>query len=723
MGSVLVLIASQQSVFAQDDIVEEPLDESVDEIVVEEPVEVSGTIAVPLSGMGQAVRIGNLSATPSTTSLGVVEIGETVNTEVVLTHTGGTDSPAIEIGAVDVFGQSAAELSTSFGGFTSLSPGESITVGIAFTPAVTGSKSGGLTLEVAGATAPFVILLEAQARYPYLAEIGSSESSLGFGQVFPNLTSSRSVVLTNTGEEGAPMLNVLSAQITGEHASSFEMNFEPVVLASGELYEFDITLQDAAVGVKQATLAIEHDGNNFALSIPLEGKVVTPADVPVSFDQKNIATDIDNGTTLAFGPDDKLYIGQQDGSIHVFNAQRSGNGNYSVNKLEVINLIKNVQNHDDDGDVNNAISERLLTGIYLTGTAAQPVIWAASSDPRIGGGPSGADKNLDTNSGILHKLTKSGGTWSKQDVVRGLPRSEENHASNGITFKDGKLLLMSGGFTNSGLPSNNFAETSEYALSAALLEIDVDAIGNSTYDLPTLDDEDRPGDPDNNDPFGGNNGKNQAMLVSGGPVQIYSPGYRNAYDIVLTQSGRLYTFDNGPNAGWGGEAGGAACSNDYMDGGKTHIDHLHYITRGFYAGHPNPVRGNKSNTFNDSNPQSPIEVAANPDECQYKGPKSDGSLTSIQGSTNGIDEYTADNFFGTMVGDIIAVTLSSKAVTRVELNGAGTKATSKETIANLSGAVAPLDLVVQGEDDLFPGTIWVVDFQNSDLFVLEPDDY
>jgi len=578
-------------------------------------------------------------------------------------------------------------------------------------------------LDVEGASGPFVILLEADARFPFLAELASSESSLSFGQVFPNLTSSRSIVLTNTGETGAPLLNVLSVQISGENADAYQTNFQPASIGSGELYEFQLTMQDSDVGVRNATLTIEHDGNNFAAEIPLNGRVVTPTDVPVSFDQSTVNAGLDNGTTLTLGPDDKLYVGQKDGSIVVFDMQRSGNGNYSVQKLETINLIKNVQNHDDDGDVNNAISERLLTGIYLSGTAQQPVIWAASSDPRIGGGASGKDSGLDTNSGILHKLTKSGGSWSKQDVVRGLPRSEENHAPNGITFKDGKLLIMVGGFTNSGLPSNNFAEVSEYALSGAMLEIDVAAIGNSTYDLPTLDDEDRPGNPDNNDPFGGNNGKNQAKLVSGGPVQVYSPGYRNAYDIVLTQGGQLYTFDNGPNVSWGGEAGGAACSNSYKDGGTTYIDHLHRVTRGFYAGHPNPVRGNKSNTFNASNPQSPIEVSANPEECQFKKTGSDESLTSISGSTNGIDEYVATNFFGTMVGDLITVTLNSKAVTRIELNDEGTDVTSKEILATLSGAKAPLDLIVHGDGDPFPGTIWIVDFQNSDLFVLEPDDY
>jgi len=155
----------------------------------------------------------------------------------------------------------------------------------------------------------------------------------------------------------------------------------------------------------------------------------------------------------------------------------------------------------------------LVTGILIEGTPTAPVIYLASSDPRQAAGPSGTDSGLDTNSGILHKLSKSGATWIKQDIVRGLPRSEENHVPNGLVKIGNKIYLVTGGNTNEGAPSNNFAFIPEYALSAAVLEIDLGAIGESTYDLPTLNDEDRPGVTDANDPFGGNNGKNQAKLI------------------------------------------------------------------------------------------------------------------------------------------------------------------------------------------------------------------
>ena len=129
----------------------------------------------------------------------------------------------------------------------------------------------------------------------------------------------------------------------------------------------------------------------------------------------------------------------------------------------------------------------MVTGILVAGTANNPEIYVASGDPRFGAGPSGNDTNLDTNSVIISRLTKNGDSWSKTDLVRGLPRSEENHQGNGMQLSaDGNTLFISmGGHTNMGVPSNNFARLPEYALSSAILEIDLAQIGNSTCLLYT----------------------------------------------------------------------------------------------------------------------------------------------------------------------------------------------------------------------------------------------
>ena len=151
-----------------------------------------------------------------------------------------------------------------------------------------------------------------------------------------------------------------------------------------------------------------------------------------------------------------------------------------------------------------------------------------------------------------------------------------------------------------------------------------DYVDEYVYALPTLDDPTRantngitgdgaqdsasgttgPADAEAADTFGGNDGRNQAKYDDGGPVQVYSPGYRNAYDVVITEAGNIYTFDNGPNNNWGGDvvddtgaaevtsetqvATNAPNLNDNTNDGDP--DNLHIVQEGTYGGHPNPTR-------------------------------------------------------------------------------------------------------------------------------------
>ena len=622
--------------------------------------------------------------------------------------------PAVEIQEAVLFGQNANEFTADFNGFQTLFPGDSIDVTVTLTPLTSGEKAAGMRLEIAGATTPYVLLFDGQARFPLTSDLSASNLEIDFGQIIQDETADASFTLSNDGESDAPLINVTAIALSGINADAFNVNFQPITLMPGEEIEVDVSLDTSTTGFRSATAEVFHDGNNGALELALEATVNEPQAIPVNFSDStlNSAIDFDNPTTLQFGPDGKLYVGELDGFVHILNVTRDSANNYSATLETTIDLIVNVQNHNDDGTT-NATKKRLLTGIHVAGTAANPVIYAASSDWRQAAGPSGNDSNLDTNSGILHKLTKTGNAWSKLDLVRGLPRSEENHVANGLVLVNNKIYLNIGGNTNEGLPSNNFAELPEYALSAAVLEIDLGMIGNTTYDLPTLD-----GPADQFDPFGGHDGLNQAMLVQDGPVQIFATGLRNAYDIVYTEANRFYVWDNGPNTGWGGQPDNS-CLNDIDNGGNKNSDGLHLISQGYYAGHPNPTRGNKANTFGG---QSPIEGPANPEECNYltPGPAS-GALTLQVSSTNGLTEYTATNFGGDMKNDLLAISLNGD-LSRVELNNAGNQVTSKSTLEDDLGA-SPLDVTTQGDDEVFPGTIWLSDFFGDEIIVLEPADY
>ncbi|QDA61300.1 malectin [Hymenobacter jejuensis] len=495
---------------------------------------------------------------------------------------------------------------------------------------------------------------------------------------------------------------------------------------------------------------------------------------------------ITNPTSLQFGPDGRLYVSQQDGVIKAFTVVKNGTNKYAVTATEIINLINLIPNHNDNGVLNASVTTRQVTGILVKGTAANPVIYVSSSDSRIGG-PSG-DLNLDTNSGIVSLLSRSGGTWSKLDLVRGLPRSEENHSSNGMQLdpQTNTLYLAQGGHTNAGSPSTNFAYTPEYALSAAILSINLTAInalptkgsGNSAYkyDLPTVDDPDRANNPDGsdpNDPFGGNDGLNQAKIVPGGPVQIFSPGYRNPYDLVITQSRRVYTIDNGANQGWGGypeNEGTANVTNNYVpnepgsstptatEGTVNNLDNLHYIgtlgtyTPGsYYGGHPTPTRANPNGaglyTHNGTSGvfrttktgPSPLPAdwppvtTANPIEGDFQMPGSSKSkaLLTFDASTNGTAEYTASNFNNALKGSLLACSYDGKIV-KISFNAAGTDVTNtrnstdklNQDLPFASGfGSTPLDIIAQGDTDVFPGTVWAATYGANAITVFEPQDF
>ncbi|WP_373493885.1 LamG-like jellyroll fold domain-containing protein, partial [Aquiflexum sp.] len=545
------------------------------------------------------------------------------------------------------------------------------------------------------------------------------------------------------------------------------------------------------------------------------------------------------GTALKFGPDNKLYLAQLNGLIRVYTIESSGHNSYSVTALQTISHVRSIPNHDDIGTPAwDGRSNRQITGIEVVGTAENPIIYVGSSDPKWGG-PSG-DKVLDTNSGIITKLTWTGTAWDVVDLVRGLPRSEENHSTNAVkhTLINNKpfLLVASGGFTNAGAPSTNFTWVTEYALSAAILSVDLDAIEalptktdpNSgrkyKYDIPTLDDPSRPNvngiyNPnqpgydgiDVGDPFGGNDGLNMAMLVAGGPVQIFSPGYRNAYDFVVTEAGKVFVTDNGPNASWGGlpenEGNANTVSNNYLTGEPgtsstrksssgeyvTNKDRLLMITNNinnyqpgsFYGGHPAPIRANPGNPytagatfpFNPGGaglytksigdeyngttlkplytqneifrtqilqpiapgspgfdqyaqtslpanwPPVPLNLR-NLNEADYRDPFL-GNLNGPQLeivtmwkiNSNGLDEYKASNFGGVLKGSLIAGR-NSGYLHLVRLNQDGSLLSLEEDKWNLNGGNS-LGVNCQGDNEIFPGTIWVATYNNI-VHILTP---
>ena len=356
-------------------------------------------------------------------------------------------------------------------------------------------------------------------------------------------------------------------------------------------------------------------------------------------------------TALVWGADGRLYVTEVDGDVKVLTiafgdadpTDGDPTASFYVTDSVTLSQVKSIPNFNDDG-TNSAQSNRQVTGIDVTAQYddsgeqvfidGKPAVtmYVTSSDSRIGAGGSGNDAGLDTNSGTITKLTQTGpDSWEAVDIVRGLARSEENHALNGLEViqefdSEGlliseRLIVANGGNANSGAPSNNFAGQQEQPYSGAILEIDLDAIGEMdvltdpdsgrsyVYDVPTLDDPTRAGTDDAGDPHGGNDGMNSAKITADSPVQIYSPGYRNAYDVEVTDDGRIFTYDNGANNSWGGRPVGEAGSTSSVDFAQA----LGYIATNLNNGEGNSNDDINLEAWNPSNKDNFHEVTRSDD--------------------------------------------------------------------------------------------------------------
>ncbi|HEX9958830.1 MAG TPA: thrombospondin type 3 repeat-containing protein, partial [Fibrella sp.] len=179
-------------------------------------------------------------------------------------------------------------------------------------------------------------------------------------------------------------------------------------------------------------------------------------------------------------------------------------------------------------------------------------------------------------------------------------------------------------------------------------------------------------------------------------------------------------------------------------------DLSNYTPGSFYGGHPNPIRANPAGAglYTHSNgvgvwrtsktgtnplpvdwPPVPLD-RAHPIEGDYQNPgETDNALLTYHSSTNGIVEYTASGFSGTLKGHLLAASFDG-TIQKITLDAAGTGVLNTKgaqrinqdlPIASNFGA-EPLDLTAQGDNDIFPGTIWAACYGGNSICVFEPEE-
>jgi glucose/arabinose dehydrogenase len=420
------------------------------------------------------------------------------------------------------------------------------------------------------------------------------------------------------------------------------------------------------------------------------------------------------GTSIQVGADGRIYVTDQAGHIYAYTMEQGSFESIVAVASERIDIIRDLPNHDDDGTLNPDLADRLITGMLAVGTADRPAFFISSSDPRT------YRRRADSNSGVVSLMHYEDDVWHRRDLVCGLPRSHADHATNGLYFDDPNrtLFVLQGGNTNAGAPSERLRDLPEYALSGALLQIDLDRLSDECYDLPTLDDPERAGSDDQNDPYGGARGNNQARLDPAGPVTIYASGLRNPYRIVPLGDGFL-TIDNGADQFFGGPPiweGDQVTNQVSFEDGERLPSPLLLVNRGGYYGHPNPTRADRRNTFAG---QSPVEVET-PGDAEFVLPRGrQGLLALFSNSVNGLAWYPKAAGLESWRGKLVVVGFD-RCVRLLDLDHNGQIIGSDILVRQ--AASTPLDVAVSPAGHLFGGTIWIVDYASGRVMFVQPVD-
>ncbi|WP_052351592.1 Ig-like domain-containing protein [Deinococcus pimensis] len=406
---------------------------------------------------------------------------------------------------------------------------------------------------------------------------------------------------------------------------------------------------------------------------------------PVAFEQVALPTagGKEQGTkgysAVEIGPDGKLYAANFDGEIRRFGINPDG----TLTQPQVITSVRQANGNQTRWILGMKFDPKSTADnlvLYVTNNAD----WPYPTPPADWTG----------------KITKLSGPnlENVQDLVVGLPRSNQDHATNSLTFKPGDdttLYVLQGSMSSLGAPDTAWGMRSEHLLSAALLKVDLTKIGASPVNVQT------------------EGGPNYNPFAPGAPVTLYASGIRNAYDMVWHSNGRLYVPTNGSAAGGNAPATPsslpASCATVRSDkrssvpsvpainsAGVQH-DYLFKVEPGGYYGHPNPARceyaafgGNPTAGVDPMEmPEYPVGTAADPN---WRGFAYDfGEHASPNGV---IEEYTmAGN--SALKNKLLVVRYSAGADIIVLTPGADGNIVSAQTgitgLTNFSSQ--PLDLV------------------------------
>jgi hypothetical protein len=221
------------------------------------------TISISLSGIGVAQSTANLS--PPSMTFASQALGTTSSAQAAtLTNNGGT---TLNITSIALTGANASDFAQTNNCGASVAAGTNCTIGVTFTPSVTGTEAASLSISDNSSGSPQTVSLSGTGT---AAVASLSPTSLAFGSQSVGATSAaQTLTLSNTGNAA---LSITSLALTGTNASDFaQSNTCGSSLAAGANCTVAVMFTPSVAGTEAASLSIADNCSGSPQTVSLSG--------------------------------------------------------------------------------------------------------------------------------------------------------------------------------------------------------------------------------------------------------------------------------------------------------------------------------------------------------------------------------------------------------------------------------------------------------------------
>ena len=258
---------------------------------------------------GQPATGSQLTASPTSLDFGSMTVGSTASKSLTVTATGS--------GAVTIsqFNTTTSDFSVSGPSLPlTIGAGQSTTLTVSANPQSAGALSGTVAIVSNAASSPTSVGLTATAAAPSSPVLSLNPTSVGFGSVASGSSSSKSVVITNTGNAS---LTISQATVTGAGYAASGLSL-PLTLAAGASTSFVVSFSPSTSGAANGNVALVSTAPNSPMNLPLTG---TGAAAPVA----QLST---NPASVSFG---NVIVGNT--GTHSVTVSNTGNVSVTISQI------------------------------------------------------------------------------------------------------------------------------------------------------------------------------------------------------------------------------------------------------------------------------------------------------------------------------------------------------------------------------------------------------